>query len=60
MICTGSTLFSRSQSRSKTRRMRKIAGMRCFSTSSSRKFSTVGSTSTSAFFSPSSFSVVEK
>ncbi len=57
---TGSSLFSRCHSRSSSRRTRKMAGMRCFSISSSRKLVRIGSVPETAFFSPSFFSGVEK
>ena len=57
---TGSSLFSRCHMRSSSRRTRKTAGIRCFSISSSRKFSKISSVPETAFFSPSFFSGVEK
>ena len=45
---------------SSSRRTRKMAGMRCFSISSSRKFVRIGSAPETTFSSPSFFSGVEK
>ena len=60
VISTGSVLFSSSHSRSYSWRMRKITGMRWFSISSARKFSSASSAPSSRPPSASCFSVVEK
>ena len=53
-------LFSFAHISSNWRRMRKIAGTRCFSASSSRKFRSSGSAPSIALPSPSFFSAAEK
>ena len=60
VISTGSSLFSRCHSSSKTRRTANTVGIRCFSIRSVRKFSTIGSAPLTTLASPSSFSGVEK
>ena len=57
---TGSSLLCSSQSRSYSRRMRKITGIRWFSSSSSRKLTKIGSAPSTALCSPSFFSWVAK
>ena len=57
---TSSSLFSSAQSASKRLRMRKMTGIRCFSTSSSRKLTSSGSAPEIALAIPSLFSAEEK
>ena len=57
---TPSRLFSLAQSESKWRRIRKRTGIRCFSSSRSRKLTSSGSAPETAFARPSSFSADEK
>src|SRR6478672_7975055 len=60
VTCTGSSWFSSSHSSSNSRRMRKITGMRWFSTSRSRKLRKASSAPSIARRSPSVFSWVER
>jgi hypothetical protein len=60
MIETGRRLLKSSQRRSYSRRMRKITGIRWFSSSSSRKLRKNGSAPSTILCRPSFFSCVEK
>ena len=57
---TGSSLLASRHSPSYARRIRPMTGIRCFSSSSSRKFMTISSAPETALCRPSIFSSVEK